>query len=436
MAITPLRMLMLFGGASGAAVGTAYTLGAFDPPPAPPQAALSMPAPVAEQKTPEPQQVAAVPTVEPPAVVAPAGPILPGFDLVRAEPDGSVVIAGKAAPDANVEIIIDGKVIARAKATAEGDFVAVLDEPLKPGDYQISLRAVTSTGVTAASKEAALVSIPETPGGQVLAMVEEAGTASRILARPEPAVAASPAPAPGAPAKMPSPLPDEAAAVSPPAETAVAAKPAEPVASPPAPGVSVEAVEIEGAKMFVAGAAPAGATVRVYANDQLLGETRATPEGRFLLEIQRDLAVGDYKVRADAIGRDGKDVLARAEVDFTREPGESVAAVAPAQPAPAPAQPAAAAPPQVAAAPAVEPARLTAASGGVIIRRGDSLWRISRRVYGQGVRFSTIYLANDVQIRDPNRIYPGQVFRVPEKTEEGETADMTILGEQATTIQQ
>ena len=60
--------------------------------------------------------------------------------------------------------------------------------------------------------------------------------------------------------------------------------------------------------------------------------------------------------------------------------------------------------------------------GAVIIRRGDSLWRISRRVYGHGVRYSTIYLANQEQIRNPDRIWPGQVFRMPEKTKEGEAS--------------
>jgi nucleoid-associated protein YgaU len=71
--------------------------------------------------------------------------------------------------------------------------------------------------------------------------------------------------------------------------------------------------------------------------------------------------------------------------------------------------------------------------GAVIIRRGDSLWRISRRVYGHGVRYSTIYLANQEQIRNPDRIWPGQVFRMPEKTSEGEPADMTAIRDQATT---
>lgn len=53
------------------------------------------------------------------------------------------------------------------------------------------------------------------------------------------------------------------------------------------------------------------------------------------------------------------------------------------------------------------------ASGKAIIRRGDNLWTIARRVYGEGIRYTTIYEANNGQIRDPDRIYPGQVFDLP-----------------------
>jgi len=66
----------------------------------------------------------------------------------------------------------------------------------------------------------------------------------------------------------------------------------------------------------------------------------------------------------------------------------------------------------------------------VIIRRGDSLWRISRRVYGRGVRYSTIYLAKQEQIRDPDMIWPGQIFAVPDETQEGEKADMSTVSDQ------
>jgi len=70
----------------------------------------------------------------------------------------------------------------------------------------------------------------------------------------------------------------------------------------------------------------------------------------------------------------------------------------------------------------VEQAPLQASKTSVIIRRGDTLWQISRRIYGKGVRYTTIYLANEDQITDPDRIIPGQVFGVPDKTVETDAA--------------
>jgi nucleoid-associated protein YgaU len=76
--------------------------------------------------------------------------------------------------------------------------------------------------------------------------------------------------------------------------------------------------------------------------------------------------------------------------------------------------------------------KLEHTNSSVIIRRHDTLWRISRRVYGHGTRYSTIYLANQDQISDPDRIWPGQVFKVPVKSKEGEAADLEAMGDQMT----
>ena len=59
--------------------------------------------------------------------------------------------------------------------------------------------------------------------------------------------------------------------------------------------------------------------------------------------------------------------------------------------------------------------QLQGSDNAVIIRRGDNLWRISRRMYGRGVRYTTIYLANEPQIVNPDLILPGQVFSVPKE---------------------
>src|SRR5258706_1026196 len=50
-----------------------------------------------------------------------------------------------------------------------------------------------------------------------------------------------------------------------------------------------------------------------------------------------------------------------------------------------------------------------------VVSRGDSLWRISRVTYGEGMRYAVVYKANQDQIRNPNRIYPCQIFVLPIK---------------------
>lgn len=521
MAINPLKAFLFAAGGTVAAAGTAYVTGALDPylHPAPPAqvAALTPPQapkpadPGTEGRLPAaavpaapataPQTAApATPAAEAPAAPATdaaapaaAGPIAPTFDVVRVEGNGSIVVAGNAAPNSKVEILNGTTVLGSTVAGPDGAFVIVLDDPLKPGDYTISLRSTVGTVVTA-SAQTAVVSVPKDAAGQVLAMVEEPGKPAELLTVPAPETKPA-APATGDQAAAPAPAPAAeapAAAASAPAAPAPAVVDAKPApATPPAaavaePKIVVEAVEIDGNKIFVAGLADPGRKVRAYANDILLGDAQTSPDGHFLVEATRDIPVGSYTIHVDGLDADGVKVVARAAVPFEREPGEAVAAVAPAETKPAETKPAAPAAAEAPAAPApavaaVEPApapaaedpavaaapaetapatpaapateapavvaaatppsdvpevvspKLEHANGAVIIRRNDTLWRISRRVYGHGVRYSTIYLANQDQIRDPDRIWPGQVFKVPEKSKEGEAADLKAMGEQATT---
>lgn len=476
MAINPLKAFLFAAGGTVAAAGTAYVSGALDPylhptPPAkvaaltPPEApkpadpgtegrlpAPAVPAaPAAAPQATAPAAPATEATAPAPAAPAAAGPITPTFDVVRVESNGSIVIAGNATPNSKVEILSGTTVLGSTVAGADGAFVIVLDDPLKPGDYTIALHSTVGTVVTV-SVQTAVVSVPKDVAGQVLAMVEEPGKPAELLTVPAPGTKPA-APATGNQAAAPAaPAP---AAQAPATAAPAPAAPATPPAGVAEPKIVVEAVEIDGNKIFVAGLADPGRKVRAYANDILLGDALTSRDGHFLVEATRDIPVGSYTIHVDGLDADGVKVVARAAVPFEREPGEAVAAVAPAgtkpadakpaetrpaAPAPAasaPAAPAAEAPAVVAATPpsnvpeAVAP-KLEHADGAVIIRRNDTLWRISRRVYGHGVRYSTIYLANQDQIRDPNHIWPGQVFKVPEKSKEGEAADLKAMGEQAT----
>ena len=52
------------------------------------------------------------------------------------------------------------------------------------------------------------------------------------------------------------------------------------------------------------------------------------------------------------------------------------------------------------------------------VRKGDSLWKISKKYYGTPFKWPLIYRANKDKIKDPNRIFPGQVLRIPPPSEE------------------
>ncbi|MDP3524605.1 MAG: hypothetical protein Q8S27_08505, partial [Hoeflea sp.] len=111
--------------------------------------------------------------------------VVPSFDVLRVEPDGSTVIAGKAEPGTTLAIMNGDTVIATTEVGPSGDFAAVLDEPLAPGDYQLTLQITGKDGQMRGSEEVATVSIPKEPGGDLLAMVSKPGKASRIIVQPE-----------------------------------------------------------------------------------------------------------------------------------------------------------------------------------------------------------------------------------------------------------
>lgn len=47
------------------------------------------------------------------------------------------------------------------------------------------------------------------------------------------------------------------------------------------------------------------------------------------------------------------------------------------------------------------------------VKSGDCLWKIAKQFYGNGAQYTKIYNANKDKIKNPNLIYPGQVFTIP-----------------------
>jgi hypothetical protein len=149
----------------------------------------------------------------------------------------------------------------------------------------------------------------------------------------------------------------------------------------PAITLAVETVDYDGnGNVVLSGRGPAGTTVLIYLDGRVIGRVTCDTDGRWNLTPEGTVAPGVYTLRVDQLGPDGR-VAQRMEIPFSR----------------------------------AEPTAELATSGGdrIVVQPGNSLWRIARRVYGEGTRYAVIYQANRDMIRDPDLIYPGQVFAVP-----------------------
>ena len=370
------------------------------------------------QPAPGQQQAATKPPApsEAPPAQAKEAPVVPSFDLVRVEPDGESVIAGRAAPGATIELLRGDQVHARAAADASGLF-AIVPPPLPPGSHQVVLQSIAPDGARQRSTQAVTVVITDGKTRPLVTLTSpDAPTV--VLSNPE-APAAKVAEAP-----RPETQPAEPTAPSAPQPQAGAAPVVSPAAPAPAipaarPEIKIATVEAEEGKLYVSGQSSPGATVRLYLNESFIAPGGAGGDGKVSFSIASGVKPGDYRIRLDDVDPVSGQVRSRAEVGFNVP--VQVASAQPRVPgSPAPAEPqtsreVASALPQTQVADAdtiVIPNINTA-----IVSRGDNLWRISQRVYGKGLRYTVIFGANQEQIRNPHLIYPGQVFVLPGEQE-------------------
>jgi nucleoid-associated protein YgaU len=192
-----------------------------------------------------------------------------------------------------------------------------------------------------------------------------------------------------------------------------------PVPQRAAPAFDVARIERSGSAV-IAGTTEPGAGVELLRGDEVIDRAVADRNGQFVMTPPA-LPRGEYELTLRSRKTDGSERLSTKGVAVSLLPEPR------ATERPSAAAPAAAAAGPVAAAPA--PARQEAVgsvdaampAGGAsahasttIVSRGDSLWQISRARYGSGMRYMAIFKANRGHIRNPDRIYPGQTFLVPD----------------------
>lgn len=158
-------------------------------------------------------------------------------------------------------------------------------------------------------------------------------------------------------------------------------RPSEGPLDPARKGLALDAVEYdEAGNLILSGRAQPGSTVQIYLNNEPIGVAQADAKGRWTMQPDKPVDPGIYSLRVDQVEQAGR-VASRLELPFSRARPEDV--------------------------------KFGPDGGSVVVQPGNSLWRIARRLYGEGLRYTEIYRANKGQIRDPDLIYPGQIFSVP-----------------------
>ncbi len=411
--------------------------------PSAPTVVEAAPAPAPEITPPEETATA-------PVEVTPAAPIPPTFDVVRVEADGSAIIAGLAAARAEVFVYLGQDEIAKTDADNTGNFVALATIAPSAAPQVVSL-VMRADGVDTPS-DATVIIAP-----QPVAVAEDAPAADEEVpapvvttdvgpvaeAEPETGVSETPTPA-EVPADDAPVVVAETAPRETPTEVEVEASAPAPVAAPtvliadtdgvrivqgadatPTRDITIDAISYgDNGDANLTGRGDADAVARVYLNNAITGETAVDASGDWSLALT-DVAAGIYTLRVDQIDGTGA-VTSRFETPFKREDPVLVAAAAAPEPAsikeevetptpvvdtpptPAPTETVAEAVTET-TAPAAPAPRVTA----VTVQPGFTLWKIAKDAYGQGDLYVQVFDANKDAIKNPDLIYPGQVFEVP-----------------------
>jgi nucleoid-associated protein YgaU len=299
----------------------------------------------------------------PPAAEIPSGTTPIKVVSVDAEAGGKLFVSARGAPGAAVRLYLNDTLIAPGQAGPDGRIAFAIGRGVRPGDYRVRIDQVDPASGSVKARSEVKFAVP----------------ATLDVAAAEPAKPVGPVKAPAAAPRTPPEIlaakpvePSKEAARSDPGISAALPRPV-PSAKPAEPGRH-DTAKHDTAK-------PGGSAAPTRADDAARGaEASKRPAAP-------QVPAGPHTPVADA-------ALAPkpAEAGRAHEPGQE---------------------PGTVFVPGVSTAT---------VARGDNLWTISRKAYGRGTRYTVIFGANQEQIRNPHRIYPGQVFVLPGEAPAASTA--------------
>ena len=143
-------------------------------------------------------------------------------------------------------------------------------------------------------------------------------------------------------------------------------------------------------EVLLSGRASGGGAVRLYLDNGAVAEVPVGPDGQWSTTLT-GTAPGDYTLRVDQLDAAGE-VVSRIETPFRREARSDLAALM---------------------AEAQRPGQAIAMR---TVQPGNTLWAIARERYGEPLMYVRVFEMNRDRIRNPDLIYPGQVFVLPATT--------------------
>lgn len=340
------------------------------------------------QPAPAPEAPLAVETAEAPApsipepAPTPPMPEAPTIDTFRLEPGGQMVIAGQAEPGSQVEILLDNVNVGSVLSDYAGKFVQFLDLPASTAPRVLSLRMRSElSGAELASKDEIIIA----PTPVDLAEVAASTEAPLVNSEAQP-VATEEKPSEQSTVAQDATQPSQTVLLTDETGVRVLQTPSAESAPEVMSNVALDAITYspEG-DVELSGRAQGTGFVRIYLDNDPIVTSRVSPSGDWTTALP-EVDTGVYTLRVDEVDTAGT-VTSRVETPFKRE-DQAV----------------------LTAAQTDESAPIRA----ITVQPGSTLWAISREAYGEGLLYVRVFEANRDRIRDPDLIYPGQVFALPQ----------------------
>lgn len=320
----------------------------------------------------------------------------PRLDTVRVEADGTTVLAGWTEPMQQVAIVLDGVVIETVSADASGSFVAFPMLGFSDASRMLSLIG-DPNGVPVVAADtyliAPIIAVPMVADATAPLVDVPADTSVSVMPKahvdvvPEARLDVVPEARLEQLPEAPSVLVAGATGVR------VLQSGGGDTAPDVLANVALDSITYDpSGEVLIAGRAGVGGFVQVYLDNQPITTSRILEDGNWRTDLP-DVDTGIYTLRVDEVN-DAGEVVSRVETPFQREEPTLIAA-------------------QMATQTDVPNFKVAVAT----VQPGTSLWAIAQEQFGDGIMYVQVFEANRDRIRDPDLIYPGQVFRLPEANE-------------------